>query len=569
MKKKIFLTVALLGIAVSLLVFAAGLLAVSMSSKNTVRDRLTAETKLACALIRDRDDVELLKKFDGSNVYRITVIDETGDVLLETDVREQMENHLSREEVAAAMKDCPKVVERYSSSAHKKMFYYAEKITLSDGETIVVRLSLPTGIVGGYVELILPVFVVLLLIVIGMSFESSGRIASSVTKKFECVSESVKSLSDGDYKPIEADSRDPELYSVMCGINGLNADIARHLEREESDRRKFEIVLENMDRGVAALDKDDNVVFANKSAATLLGGAIRKGENAVYLVGDASVYEKIIKNSGKNAAFECEILGKELLVAMKSIDDELLKKEISTIIMISDVTAEKSAARQKSEFFANASHELKTPVTAIMGLSELLLQKDDLGESVRKKIATVYSESVRMSELIADMLRLSDVERGDKPQISAAVDLRKIADDVVSVLSVKAAQKHVSLFAEGTAFAKIDKTDARELIENLASNAINYNKENGEAKIMLSEEDGKAAIAVSDTGIGIEQQHIPHLCERFYRVDKSRSRGSGGTGLGLAIVKHICMRYGATLKIESTFGQGTTVTITFPEASEQ
>lgn len=569
MKKKIFLTVALLGIAVSLLVFAAGLLAVSMSSKNTVRDRLTAETKLACALIRDRDDVELLKKFDGSNVYRITVIGETGDVLLETDVREQMENHLSREEVAAAMKDCPKVVERYSSSAHKKMFYYAEKITLSDGETIVVRLSLPTGIVGGYVELILPVFVVLLLIVIGLSFESSGRIASSVTKKFECVSESVKSLSDGDYKPIEADSRDPELYSVMCGINGLNADIARHLEREESDRRKFEIVLENMDRGVAALDKDDNVVFANKSAATLLGGTIRKGENAVYLVGDASVYEKIIKNSGKNAAFECEILGKELLVAMKSIDDELLKKEISTIIMISDVTAEKSAARQKSEFFANASHELKTPVTAIMGLSELLLQKDDLGESVRKKIATVYSESVRMSELIADMLRLSDVERGDKPQISAAVDLRKIADDVVSVLSVKAEQKHVSLFAKGTAFAKIDKTDARELIENLASNAINYNKENGEAKIMLSEEDGKAAIAVSDTGIGIEQQHISHLCERFYRVDKSRSRGSGGTGLGLAIVKHICMRYGATLKIESTFGQGTTVTITFPEASEQ
>lgn len=569
MKKKIFLTVALLGIAVSLLVFAAGLLAVSMSSKNTVRDRLTAETKLACALIRDRDDVELLKKFDGSNVYRITVIGETGDVLLETDVREQMENHLSREEVAAAMKDSPKVVERYSSSAHKKMFYYAEKITLSDGETIVVRLSLPTGIVGGYVELILPVFVVLLLIVIGLSFESSGRIASSVTKKFECVSESVKSLSDGDYKPIEADSRDPELYSVMCGINGLNADIARHLEREESDRRKFEIVLENMDRGVAALDKDDNVVFANKSAATLLGGAIRKGENAVYLVGDASVYEKIIKNSGKNAAFECEILGKELLVAMKSIDDELLKKEISTIIMISDVTAEKSAARQKSEFFANASHELKTPVTAIMGLSELLLQKDDLGESVRKKIATVYSESVRMSELIADMLRLSDVERGDKPQISADVDLRKIADDVVSVLSVKAEQKHVRLFAEGTAFAKIDKTDARELIENLASNAINYNKENGEAKIMLSEEDGKAAIAVSDTGIGIEQQHIPHLCERFYRVDKSRSRGSGGTGLGLAIVKHICMRYGATLKIESTFGQGTTVTITFPEASEQ
>ena len=569
MKKKIFLTVALLGIAVSLLVFAAGLLAVSMSSKNTVRDRLTAETKLACALIRDRDDVELLKKFDGSNVYRITVIGETGDVLLETDVREQMENHLSREEVAAAMKDCPKVVERYSSSAHKKMFYYAEKITLSDGETIVVRLSLPTGIVGGYVELILPVFVVLLLIVIGMSFESSGRIASSVTKKFECVSESVKSLSDGDYKPIEADSRDPELYSVMCGINGLNADIARHLEREESDRRKFEIVLENMDRGVAALDKDDNVVFANKSAATLLGGAIRKGENAVYLVGDASVYEKIIKNSGKNAAFECEILGKELLVAMKSIDDELLKKEISTIIMVSDVTAEKSAARQKSEFFANASHELKTPVTAIMGLSELLLQKDDLGESGRKKIATVYSESVRMSELIADMLRLSDVERGDKPQISTDVDLRKIADDVVSVLSVKAEQKHVSLFAEGTAFAKIDKTDARELIENLASNAINYNKENGEAKIMLSEEDGKAAIAVSDTGIGIEQQHIPHLCERFYRVDKSRSRGSGGTGLGLAIVKHICMRYGATLKIESTFGQGTTVTITFPEASEQ
>ncbi len=565
MKKKIFLTVALLGAAVALLVFAAGLLAVSMSSKNTICDRLTAETKLACSLIRDREDVELLKKFDGSGVYRITVISETGDVLLETDVREPMENHLTREEVAAAMKGEPEIVERYSSSANKKMFYYAEKITLSDGETIVIRLSLPTGIVGGYVELILPVFIVILLIVTGLSFEASGRIAASVTKKFECVAESVKSLSDGDYKPIEADSRDPELCLVMRGINGLNADIARHLEREESDRRKFEIVLENMDRGVAALDKDDNVVFANKSAATLLGGAVRKGENAVYLIGDASVYEKIVKNSDKNADFECEILGKELLVSVKSIDDELLKKEISYIIVISDVTAEKSAARQKSEFFANASHELKTPVTAVMGLSELLLQKDDLSDSARKKLETIHSESVRMSELIADMLRLSDVERGNNaPAVNEKVDLRKIAEDAVAVLSVKAEQKHVALSVEGNAFAKIDAADARELIENLASNAINYNKENGEAKITLSEEDGKASIAVSDTGIGIEQQHIPHLCERFYRVDKSRSRGSGGTGLGLAIVKHLCMRYGATLKIESTFGQGTTVTVTFP-----
>lgn len=243
-------------------------------------------------------------------------------------------------------------MERYSSSANKKMFYYAEKITLSDGETIVIRLSLPTGIVGGYVELILPVFIVILLIVTGLSFEASGRIASSVTKKFECVAESVKSLSDGDYKPIEADSRDPELCLVMRGINGLNADIARHLEREESDRRKFEIVLENMDRGVAALDKDDNVVFANKSAATLLGGAVRKGENAVYLIGDASVYEKIVKNADKNADFECEILGKELLVSVKSIDDELLKKEISYIIVISDVTAEKSAGLGRKANFS-------------------------------------------------------------------------------------------------------------------------------------------------------------------------------------------------------------------------
>lgn len=568
MKKKIFLTVALLSAVVAVLVFATGLLAVSMSSKNTICDRLIAETKLACSLIRDREDIELLKKFDGSGDYRITVINDEGEVLLETDVREQMENHLTREEVSAAMNDLPKVVERYSSSARKKMFYYAQKITLSDGETIVIRLSLPTGIVGGYVELILPVFIVILLIVTGLSFEASGKIAASVTKKFECVAESVKSLSDGDYKPIEADSRDPELCLVMRGINGLNADIARHLEREESDRRKFEIVLENMDRGVAALDKENNVVFANKSAANLLGGVVRKGENAVYLIGDASVYEKIVKNSDKNADFECEMLGKDLLVSIKSIDDELLKKEISSIIVISDVTAEKSAARQKSEFFANASHELKTPVTAIMGLSELLLQKDDLSDSARKKIATVHSESVRMSELIADMLRLGDVERGVKPEITASVDLRKTAENVISVLGVKAEQKHVGLFVEGDACAKIDAFDARELIENLTSNAINYNKENGEVKISLSKQNGKTIIAVSDTGIGIEQQHIPHLCERFYRVDKSRSRGSGGTGLGLAIVKHLCIRYGATLKIESTFGQGTTVTVTFPEENE-
>ena len=223
---------------------------------------------------------------------------------------------------------------------------------------------------------------------------------------------------------------------------------------------------------------------------------------------------------------------------------------------------EKEIIQQKSDFFANASHELKTPITVMRGLTEILLSKESLDEQEKKQIARIHKESLRMGSLISDMLKLSNLERGEVEE-RMEVDLHEIATEVITELSEETKAKNLMVRLEGAGKVFADPKKMFELIQNLCSNAVNYNKQGGllEGKIMETEDCVKRQ--VTDSGIGIEKEHIPRLCERFYRVDKSRSKKTGGTGLGLAIVKHICALYHAELSIESEIDKGTCVTVEF------
>ena len=235
-----------------------------------------------------------------------------------------------------------------------------------------------------------------------------------------------------------------------------------------------------------------------------------------------------------------------------------------SIVIITDVTDEKAVQRQKSDFFANASHELKTPVAVMQGLSELLLSKDILDEGSKKQVARIHSESVRLASLITDMLELSKLENGDSVDaVYSPVDIKAIAEEVASGLSPELKKKNITLEIFGNGTVTADGKMIFEIVENLCSNAAHYNVENGKITVTISENDNETKLTVADTGIGIEKEYIPRLCERFYRVDKSRSKKTGGTGLGLAIVKHICALYNAELSIESEVGVGTTVSVKF------
>ena len=571
MKRKIFLVVSLVTILAALLVFGSGIFAINMSAENAVLERLETETKLVASLVNSREDFSKLEQYRSSQDLRITVIAEDGTVLFDTDTSEPLENHSEREEFIAAMKGQPKVVRRYSETFGCDMNYYAIKTALSDGENVVLRLAVRETLIKSYVTLSMPVFILLLLIVLALSFEAGNQIARKVSARFSDISASIQSVADGNYTPIKTSTRDAEMFSLIGSINDVNARISRHIQNAETQQKTLSTVLSAISQGIIALDSEKRIVFINKSALKLFGinDYTPDGEkhDLIFVVDNLDLYALISSHADENFAFDFRLDDKDLNILITKVEDETLRDEITTIIVISDVTSQKSVARQKSDFFQNASHELKTPVTVIRGLTEILLQKDNTDEFTKKKLTSIHDESLRLSSIISDMLKLSSLENTvsvREDEEDEKVDLVAAAHEIMAELSPRAEEKKLSVSITGKGWVNMLRSNALELLDNLCSNAINYNKESGKITIDVMQDDSNTILKVIDTGIGIEQQHIPRLCERFYRVDKSRSKKTGGTGLGLAIVKHICLRYGAHLDIDSTFGEGTCVTVTFP-----
>ncbi len=378
------------------------------------------------------------------------------------------------------------------------------------------------------------------------------------------VVDSLKSLNAGEYRPVPTEGADAETALLIKEINGLNENTHAHIRREEDEHRKLTAVFDNVAQGIIALDYRKEIVFANGSALWLFGGkSTGTGKELAYLIEDGDLLDKIDAHIGEEEfCFEREYAGKILSVIGKKISSDEEEKALSHILIFTDVTGERGIIRQKSDFFANASHELKTPITVMRGLAEILLTKEDLEEQEKKRITRIHKESLRMADLISDMLKLSKLERNEEEE-RCEVDVGEMAEEVLSELSggVESKNLRISLTGQGRVFA--DPKKIFELVQNLCSNAVNYNRQDGWIKVTLTEKGNLLALSVADGGIGIEKEHLPRLCERFYRVDKSRSKKTGGTGLGLAIVKHICALYKADLEIRSEFGEGTEVIVTF------
>ena len=260
-----------------------------------------------------------------------------------------------------------------------------------------------------------------------------------------------------------------------------------------------------------------------------------------------------VENEFASVYAEINELNEKTVLYMKN--EEYEREKLSEIL-----DAEKALAKRKEEFFANASHELKTPLTAMVGLTELILARET-DPATKKQTERIHKETLRLSELISDMLKLSMLENERNNLPVASVSVKEIAQEVLSEQSSLISAKEITATMVGEAVVQADEKRIYEILQNLVSNAVNYNKQGGSIEIILNEK----TITVKDTGIGISKENIPHLCERFYRVDKSRSKKTGGTGLGLAIVKHICALYNAKFNIESDLGVGTSVTIKFED----
>ena len=366
MKKKIFIRLFAVTLLSVLLMFLSGIAAVNLNANNVVNELLREETELAATLITEESDFELFEKYKNSNDFRITVFDLEGNELYESDTTATLKNHVDREEIRNALAEKPEAVRRYSETFGCYMTYYALKTRLSDGREIILRLAVKSSQVSSYISAIVPLLFVVLVIAVVISFVMSDLLSKSVSAKVTEIGESLKSLNGGEYVPIKTDMSEPELFAVLNQINELNANIHNHIRIAEGERGKLDTVLGNVSQSIIALDKDKKIVFANKSALETFNGTLQDvGRDLMFLIDDLSFYEKITERLGENYTFSCEYDGRQLSVALSKVTDNAISDEISTILIITDVTGEKLVEKQKSDFFANASHELKTPVTVL------------------------------------------------------------------------------------------------------------------------------------------------------------------------------------------------------------
>ncbi|MBO5379386.1 MAG: hypothetical protein J6A90_03580 [Clostridia bacterium] len=565
MKKKIFYKVFASTLACVLLMFVFGIIAVNMNTNKIVSERLKDETELAATLMNEQSDFAVFNKYSDNPELRITIFDTDGNVLYESDTKAPLENHRDREEIKNALEGKPDTVERYSETFKCDMTYYATKTALSDGTEVILRLAVRSSQVTPYFTAIIPLFILVLAVSLILSFVLSTFISRNVSSKVTEIGDSLKSLNEGQYAPIKTDMSEPELFGVLNQINELNANIHSHIRVADGERVKLNAVLDNVSQSIIALDSSKRIVFANKRAFEMFNGTHHDiGRDLVFLIEKLPVYEQITEHLGEDFAFNCVYDDKHLSVVITKVANEVICDDISAIIIVTDITNEKMIEKQKSDFFANASHELKTPITVMQGFAEVLMNKEGMDDTSKKQLGRIYKECLRLGSLISDMLMLSKIESGDAPvRALSEVALEDIAKEVLDGLSEKAQSRNITSNIVGSAKICADQTMIFELVENLVSNAIKYNKDGGSVTVSIAETDTGVCLKVEDTGIGIEKEHLPRLCERFYRVDKSHSKRIGGTGLGLAIVKHICAISDAELSIESEFGVGTTVTVVF------
>lgn len=554
MKKKIVIINTIITVIALILMFALGIIV----NKSDYRDMTEDSLKKLTAVYAD--------KYDGSADYakkladdlRVTVINAEGKVICDTEGIDisSTENHLFREEVVAAAKGEPKAVVRHSDTLGLDMMYYALK-TEYNGETYYVRTAMPVKSVDSYLSKSIPLTLGIMFFAAFLSVIAVIFASNELLKPLSTIKDAIKDIEIGNYKQISPTTDDAEVNKVLSDVNDVAERLEKSMSEAKREREKSDYILNNVSDAIVVLDKNLTVVAANRSAHNVFGVKNGIGMEVNVFTSDEkfiSAVHECSKNK-TDSIFRIKLSEEWFHVAVKHTENDVI------IAVLTDVTAERNGENMRLEFFANASHELKTPLTTIKGFNDMISLKTN-DETLKGYSQKIDKETERMLSLIDDMLNLSKLENLSAPREYSDVNIKDIAEEVAENLKPLAEKKNVSVTVSGELTLRGEREHFYELVKNLAENAVRYNKNGGYAKIELSSEDGKT-ITVSDNGIGIDDEHQGRIFERFYRVDKSRSRATGGTGLGLSIVKHVCELYGAEISLKSRLGFGTTVTVRF------
>lgn len=549
MTKKIFKSVLL--VAVVMVLFCCIFILGILYRHFTVIEEEQLESQLGFVVTGVENQGEDYLKNITEKKYRITWVDADGTVRYDnkTDAS-KMENHADRKEIKNALKFGRGESSRYSSTLMQKTLYYAKKI--NDGSVVRISVSQDT-VLKLLFSMISPVIITIIIAII-----LSSILAKGVSKKV------VEPLNNLDLnEPMKNDSYG-EIAPLLRHIEHQHRQIDEQLEELQKKKDEFQATIENMDEGLILLDAKNNIISINPAAKKIFGATDEcLGKDFLVVERNLSVGNTIKEAMEKGKA--------EMILKRYGLDYQLgvskiesAGKTLGAVLLAVDVTEKNNAERTRREFSANVSHELKTPLQSIIGSAELMENNLVKEEDMPRFVGHIRKEAERLVKLVEDIIRLSWLDENRDMEMEL-VDLRDIADETKEALENTAKEKNVTINVSGE---NIKLHGVRsllyEIVYNLCENGIKYNKEGGKVDITLSKEAGKDILVVEDTGIGIKEEQQSRIFERFYRVDKSRSKETGGTGLGLSIVKHAAMYHNADVTLESTEGQGSKFTVIFP-----
>ncbi|MGI6377916.1 MAG: sensor histidine kinase [Bacilli bacterium] len=547
-KKLILINILIVSISLSVLLILSAIIINKLNSDD-VNYRATNYLNLATSIYDGSNEEELLERITtvDENI-RLTIIDTEGKVILDSSLDNIEESHLTREEILNLGKICI----RYSSSLKREMLYIA---AFDDGN--YVRISFPTNEINKLIDTYITAGIIILLVLVALS----TYLISLTTKKYlipvnQKLTELVK-IADR-----ETGIGSVDVDALPAIIELIKDNIDEKIMKISNEKSKLLDVINTINKPILVVDSNKRIQLFNNDFIRIMKltekGTINK--NYLYAIRDKKLQNVIDDCLSKNEdnKIQIKINDQVYLVNIEFTNKTWLKNGV--IIIFDDITEQIMLEQTKKDFFANASHELKSPLTSIIGYQQMITEgivqePEEIIECSKKSI----KEANRMNDIVIDMLSLSKIEHKE-PVNFELLNIKSIVLELLEIYKNKLEEKtiKVNLDLEDN-YINIDKKYADELIRNLIDNAIKYNKLNGQIDIKLT----KNSFVIKDTGVGMSEEDRKHIFERFYRVDKAKSKALGGTGLGLAIVKHICERHDFNISVKSKINEGSEFTIDF------
>lgn len=503
------------------------------------------------------DDVESLRKLShdihGTFENRITYIGQDGTVLFDNEADPAtMENHLGREEVVAAKQSGTGTAIRESYTMSEMTVYCARVI----GYGCIVRVA---GTMDTVAARIAGMWWEVLLVVITAAMVSLG-VAAIVARVV------VKPINSIDLKNPDIGESYSEIAPLLHRISEQNHEIDQQIAELTRSRKEFSLITENMSEGFIIIDSRTEVLSYNTAALKILGSDFTGSSRSVLVLNRSEAFRSAVEDALAGKRSETNLTLSEKIYQVIATPAFTGSSVTGAVMIILDITEKEAREELRREFTSNVSHELKTPLTTIYGISDMLVGGIVKPEDIPGFAKNIRDEAGRMITLIQDILKLSQLDENTFSDQRERVDLYELAQSAAERLRPQADEKHVTISVTGerSEFTGI-ATVLEEMIYNLLDNAVKYNKQGGRADVDVRSSGGDIVVTVSDTGIGVPADSIDRIFERFYRADKSHSRKIGGTGLGLSIVKHGVSLHGGSITVKSSEGSGTTFTMALPK----